>query len=107
MIQAGTLDRRVVLQRKDVTRDEAGGEIVVWEPVATIWAGRRDFSGRELLMASSEVAWMDARWTIRWRGDVKAEWRLVEGDTTYDIISISEVGGRKAALELGCRRVQP
>lgn len=84
-----------------------GGEIVTWSDVGTIWAGRRDFSGRELLMAASEVAWMDARWTIRWRDDVRAEWRLVEGATAYDIVSITEVGGRKGALELGCRRVQP
>lgn len=108
MIQAGQLDRRVKLQMRVTTRDPMGGEVVTWTDVATIWAGRRDFSGRELIMAASELSLMDTRWSIRWRGDVKAEWRLVEANgTVYDIVSVSEVSGRKALIELGCRRLQP
>ena len=43
MISAGELDRRVTIEQRTVTRDAAdGSQVVVWAPLATVWARMRE-----------------------------------------------------------------
>lgn len=41
---------------------------------------------------------------IRHRADVLTTWRLERGGVGYDIISVSDYGGRKDRTRLMCRR---
>jgi SPP1 family predicted phage head-tail adaptor len=102
-MKAGSLDRRVTLQAKTSGRDDFGADTESWAPLATVWAQKLDVTGRERLAGGQVQAEMDARFRVRWRGDVSAAaTRLVYAGRTYDILAIAELG-RREGLELSCR----
>lgn len=102
-LQAGKLDRRARIEQKIVTRDAYLAEVVSWAEVATVWAGKRDLSGREYFAAAATQSDVDCEITIRWRAGIGPELRLVMDGAVYDIESVTEIGRREGLL-LRCSR---
>lgn len=105
-VDAGRLDRRLLIERPVRTADGYGGTtITAWEAVATVWASVQD----QLLFNNGEGSPGDAlrqrtlptRVRIRWRNDIATDMRLTLGDRSrvMQIISISELG-RGELLEM-------
>ena len=104
-MRAGRLRHRVTLQRKVVTRDAYGGEVITWTDVATVWAAVEPLRGRELEAAAQAGAELSARIVMRYRSDVVPEWRVAWDGHVYDIEAVVDVDGRHRTLELRCREV--
>lgn len=98
-IEAGRLDRRIVLQQPTVTRDSVGGPVESWSTVATVWAGYRPQRGDEVFAARQRTATREAVFTIRHRTDVTESTRIVFDGHNWDIVHIAELD-RRAGLEI-------
>lgn len=100
MIAAGSLNQRVTLQQKNVTRNAIGEEVVTWPDVATVWAEAWPLRGREFFLAQQTQYAADVRFRLRYRADVQATWRVVWNGEPYDIVSLIDVGARRVTTEI-------
>jgi SPP1 family predicted phage head-tail adaptor len=101
MINADTLDRRITIQRPvtDGSFDSAGsGE---WVEVGTVWASVQDAlpSHGERLADGINVSTRPARVRMRYRNDVTAKMRFVEGGRIMQIVAGPAEIGRRDGLE--------
>jgi SPP1 family predicted phage head-tail adaptor len=102
----GSLDRRLLIERKVVTKDpDFGSEVVAWAEFATVWGSAVDVlrpkeestaSGIRLLMRPCAVE-------IRYRAGITTDMRItiIERGRLLQIVSIAEVE-RRRFLSLMC-----
>ena len=76
-----------------------------WVNQATVYAGKSDVSGREFYQAQSFHAEDVVTFTLRWREDVTAEWRLIHRGTAYNILEVNHLGEMRDFMRLKCRVV--
>lgn len=101
---AGKFDQRVTLKSRSTAADALGQHAITWVTVATVWAQRVTQRSAEAF-AAAQVGDDDVlELHIRHRTDVSTAWRLELGGVGYDIISVSDYGGRKDRTRLLCRR---
>ena len=96
------LDRRIVLQRKTITRGEANAPLETWTIIATVWASKRDVTDVERLRADEVGSALTTRFEIRWASEVSdlgADDRLIFDGRTYNIEGVREIG-RHDGLEI-------
>lgn len=107
MIARGRLDRRVVIEKKTVTRDATyGSEQITWTTHAEVWAEAKDkFSdtSEERVAQGARIVTRSTRLTIRWVEGVTSDMRVrVKRDgRLLQIVAIAEVG-RREGLQLTC-----
>lgn len=103
-LQSGHFDQRVTLLSRTTSKDAVGQDSITWVEVATVWARRINQRSAEAL-AAAQVGDDDVvELHIRYRADVRTTWRLELGGQGYDIISVSDYGGRRDRTRLLCRR---
>ena len=105
-MQAGTLDRRITLQRPESSRDAQGEPVPAWADVADVWAHRRPVRAAERFAAQQVIASNAVVFRIRYRADVVAAgetWRIVDRDGIWGIEGVAEIG-RRDGLELAATR---
>jgi SPP1 family predicted phage head-tail adaptor len=97
-LAAGTLDRRVTIQRNTPTQDAGGQEIEGWTDLVTVSASWRRATARETLAASEINAQVTDIFVIRWSTDVQdvsPKDQLLYAGKTYDIADCAEIGRRE------------
>lgn len=104
-MEAGKLRRRVTIERPVVSQDGFGGEVVVWEAVATVWAAVEPILGREFVEARLEGGELTTRIRIRKRDDVAHKCRVRHGEDVYEVESVQHVRTENRELVLMCRQV--
>lgn len=108
-MRAGDLDRWIRIEADTPTRDAAGGEVASWATFVEVWAKKRDTRGREFFAADQVVAEATAVFTVYWIDGLDVKMRLV--DTTdsrvYDILTFAEIGGRRDAMEIAVKVLNP
>lgn len=88
-VAAGDLRHRVTLQRKQVTQDQATGEMVTaWADVAQVWAAILPSSGREFIAAAAAQSEVQGKIVIRFRDDVDASMRIVYRGKYFNILAV-------------------
>jgi SPP1 family predicted phage head-tail adaptor len=95
---AGTLDRRIVIQRATTSANAFNEAVPTWAPIATVWAHKRDVSDKERQQAAETAAEITTRFRVRWSrriANVNPKDRLLEGGRVYDIWGIKEIGRRE------------
>lgn len=103
-MDAGKLDRRVLIEAKTETQSPLGDLDVSWQPVATVWARKLSSKGREffagaLTLGTQEVG-IQIRHTPTVAGlDQTARFTL-EGKV-YNVKSIDEVGRKEYQTIIG------
>jgi SPP1 family predicted phage head-tail adaptor len=100
MLEAGSLDQRVRIEQKSVTRDSFKAEVVTWVTVATVWAEVTPLRGRELFAAAQLQSTADMRFRIRYRSDITTAHRLVHRGINYDVRYVAEIPPQKSGLEI-------
>ena len=105
-IKAGDLKHPVTLQRPARAVNEKGRPITTWEEVAKVYAAKADVSGREFYQAQAYHAEDVVTFTIRWRDDIQATWRLIHAGTPYNILEVNHLGYMRDFIRLKCRIVQ-
>lgn len=103
-MDSGSMDQRVTLQSRSVTKDAMGQDAITWVDVATVWARRINQRSAEAFQAAQMGDDDVVELHIRHRADVMTTWRLEWDGVGYDITSVSEFGGRKDRTRLLCRR---
>lgn len=99
-MQAGKLDRRIMLQHRTQSRDATSGQQVeTWETYVTVWANRRDSNSREFFASQQTIAEGTAVFRLRYRDDVQATDRIICEGKTYNIRPPAEIG-RREGLEI-------
>lgn len=86
-LAAGTLNRRITLERYGSTPSGTGGQTPpAWTPIASVWANVRYLNGSETLRADFPVSVAKASIRIRFRDDIDPTCRAVYSSgsvTTY------------------------
>ena len=100
-ITAGALDQRLTLQSRAAGADVLGQPSGAWQTVATVWGRARPLRSRELFAAGQVQNVSDVEFTIRWRSDVLATWRVLWRGTPHDITGAPiDVDGQRQYLQL-------
>ena len=108
-MRAGRLNKRVLIQRKSVTRAGNGEEVVTWVDLVTttddhrVWGSIMPIRGREFFAAAQMQGAADCKITIRYRTDVTRAMRILHGETIYTLTAEPiNVGSKNESLELMC-----
>jgi len=105
-MRAGELRQRITLQKPVQTRSSFNELVTSYTDVATVWAAVEWEYGRRYLEASQLNAEVAGIIRIRYRSDIKPEWRLKYGDRYIQILSIANVRERDQELQLNCKEAQ-
>lgn len=110
-MRAGSLNRRVRIERNGGGQDEAGQPINGWIEVATVWCNVVMQSGKETMQANAEVGSATASIRIRYRTDIDNGMRAVllkyvDGQPVEDVVfnilkALPNVGSREYT-DLAC-----
>ncbi|MEC0242769.1 phage head closure protein [Paenibacillus dokdonensis] len=101
-LQANDLNRRITLQKKGRTEDEAGYPIPgakEWEDVIILWAKREPLRGREFFAAAAAQAEGTVRYKIRYRSDISSDMRLTDGKKVVNEVEMDRVYEITAVLD--------
>src|SRR3970282_1169961 len=102
---AGTLARhRIAIEEATEAQDGYGAAIPTWGMLATVWAEKKDLSGRELFQAQQVNAQTTTQFTIRHRGDVTAKMRVKHDGIYYNVESWQDPDGLEVMMILLCSR---
>ncbi|RLG44233.1 MAG: hypothetical protein DRN81_04990 [Thermoproteota archaeon] len=95
----GNLDRRVLFQRRQVTRSADGGEQVVWVDMFTLWCQITPLKYKSLehqeYRADRDIAEKLGEFIIRFRTDIDFQDRIFYNNLYYNIRAIEEVSRRR------------
>jgi SPP1 family predicted phage head-tail adaptor len=104
-MKAGTLDRRITIQRKATTQSDSGQPVDTWAAlVGSRWASVRPVRGDERFTAPQYAAKQQTEFQIRWSQDVadltpldRIIYPAGSSDLTavFDILAVHESAARK------------
>lgn len=94
-MKAGSLDRRITIERFTATVDDFGEEVKSWAPLRTVWANVTPISDGERWRAGEVGATVTTRFAIRWGAGVGVEDRIVFDGRVYDVVGVKEIGRRE------------
>ena len=95
MLNAGDLDRRIVLQRATTAPNGLGEPVETWSDLATVWASKRDMTDVERLRASEIGEVLTTRFMIRYSrqvADVDGRDRVLFDGLTYNVTGVRRLG---------------
>lgn len=101
----GRLNRRVVIQQKTATTDTLNQPLDQWADFAAVWADVRFKTGLQSItseLASAEQDGVECSVRIRYRSDITAAMRIVDGAAIYDIKQVLPNIGAKDYVDLVC-----
>ena len=97
-MNAGSLTERIQLQRKSVSRDVIGGEVITWVTTATVWAAADPWRIREKVVARRNQGEAVVSFLVRAPLDVSLDKRVFWNGTGYNIIEIDASRRRNGEL---------
>ena len=84
----GWLRQRVTVESAAGAPDEAGGETVTWDTLATLWARIEPAQAREAIVAGHVSGVVTHDVTFRWRGDIAGGMRIAYRGRTFRILAV-------------------
>lgn len=106
-MDSGTLRHRGRLEKPPATLTSRGqrDRSAAWTYVAEIYFGKRTVAAGEVIRGRQVHAEATHRLTIRYRDDVTPQWRIVEDNRTYELLSVIDPDDRKRTLELDVKEL--
>lgn len=98
-MNAGELDRRIVVEQYTTTRDSWNHPTQTWTTLATVWANKHVKRSNERTEMEQTVNVNLHTFRIRYRADVDTTMRIAHDGRYYYIVGTKELG-RKEGLEL-------
>ena len=99
MLNIGSMDRRITIERETETVNPSGSVLKGWAPVATVWAEVLQQSASEFFTGYGEAETGTVVFRVRYRPGITTADRVTYEGTAYGIMEIKELG-RRDALEL-------
>lgn len=99
MLNIGSMDRRITIERETETVKPSGSVVKAWAPVATVWAEVLQQSASEFFTGYGEAETGTVIFRVRYRPGITTTDRVSYDGTAYGIREIKELG-RRDALEL-------
>ena len=86
-LAAGKLNRRILIQKRTPGTDEAGGPLLTWCDVATVWANVAGDAGLATIRASGDLPAPIKRYSfrIRFREGLDEGMRVVLAGEPFDV----------------------
>jgi SPP1 family predicted phage head-tail adaptor len=94
----GKLDRRIVIQKRVMTKDATGTRVETWADESSVWAQYVTNKGNETSTADAERETNSQQFRIRYRALNAIDYRIFYRSQFYDIIGISEEGRQSFLL---------
>ena len=98
----GTMTDRVQLQRRETTREDEGGHIAIFVPVASLWSRVRTLSSRRGTSADGRAVEVSHAVVTRFRNDVRPGDRFVYRGRPLNVVSTEDINGRRLWLSCQC-----
>lgn len=86
----GWLRHRVTVESAAGAADEAGGETVTWDTLATLWARLEPASAGERIVAGHLSGVVTHDITFRWRGDIAGGMRVAYRGRRFRILAVHD-----------------
>lgn len=104
-ITAGELLHRLRLQQRNTADDGAGGNVVTYTDLATIWGRVMTENGREFTEQKKITPELTNLVRARYRTGVSPDMRIVWGDRVFDIIAVYDPEGTQTELLIPVREI--
>lgn len=102
-MNAGELNRQIVIQSRDPGTDNAGQPVQTWTTLATVWADVRGATGMGTIKSAVGGVEINAySFRIRYRTDVDAAKRVVFNGQNFDVKAVRHDFARKEWTDLVC-----
>ncbi|MDR5612568.1 MAG: phage head closure protein [Arsenophonus sp.] len=106
-MRAGRLRHRVTIQKKEIIRDDLGGEKIIWTDIGDVWAEVKNVRGQDLTIFGNVIKESIIRVWMRYRPDITIDNLIVyKGANTrssrFSIILVIP-DPRHSRLELICK----
>ncbi|CAM5286785.1 phage head closure protein [Eoetvoesiella caeni] len=102
-MQAGTLNRRITIQKEGTIYDELGEPIPGgWVTYAIAWADIRHLSGLQTVKSNIDVSIVKASIRVRYVTGITAAMRILHGATVYSIDAVMPDAQHKEFTDLIC-----
>lgn len=95
----GKLDREITLQEGTESTNDDGDNVISWADFAGVWASRKMISMDERYLGEKLALTEAYKYRCRYVDGVTTNMRLVDGDDTYNIVAVDDIG-RHTFLEL-------
>jgi SPP1 family predicted phage head-tail adaptor len=89
-IDPGSLSRELVLEKPEVTSDEAGELVESWVEIATIWAQIEPMGSGLRILGEQGMPEVTHRITLRMRSDIETAMRLRKGLRIFQILTMHD-----------------
>ena len=96
----GSLNKRVLIQYPTMAMDTMGSMVETWNDGDTIYAAIWPFSAAEQIQSMASTMLVFRRIRIRYRSDIKSNWRLKYRNSYFNIISIIDKDMKHKMLEI-------
>lgn len=101
----GVLYHPVTLRFPILSRDGMGAALTSYTSAGRAWA-ERDPRGAARQFSSEGKQYQTSRvYRIRYHEDLAPGWRLIDGDSAYEVVGVSYVG-RNDLMDLECRTIE-
>jgi SPP1 family predicted phage head-tail adaptor len=106
-MNAGILNKRIIIQANTSTRSASGEEDPIWSAVATIWASAEPLRGQEYLEANRLQADLDIRFRVRYSSAyvIKPSMRVAYNGRYFNIVSVINVKEKMDEVQLMCKEL--
>ncbi len=101
-MRAGDLRHRLIIESPQRLSDGAGGAVVTWAQVASVWAHIKPVTAREFRSAEQRAEKVTHKITLRYRSDINATMRLVGEGRIFNIEAIINEAERDQWLKCSC-----
>lgn len=91
-MNSGDLDRRIVVESFQETRDDWNYPVRTWVTFHTCWAQKRDDLETEPTELDQEVGVTRTLWKVRYRAGIDTAMRIAYNSRYYYITGIKELG---------------
>lgn len=104
-MRAGSLDRKITIQRATFSPNAAGEDVPAWADLVTVRASKTDIPDGERWRAAEVAATITTRFQVRWNAltaSVTPKDRIICDGRAFDISHVKELP-RQVGLELTAR----
>lgn len=106
MINAGKLNRRILIQQPSGVKDDSGHRSDEWADVVSTWASITAPTSKEVYaLGAGFTAQVTHKITIRWRPGIGAGMRIVFRERIFQVQTASDPDEGRVELNLMCLEV--